>query len=299
MKTLKIALDWTPNINHIGFYVAREKGFYKALNIDLEIINTSVDNYAITPAKKVELGLVDFALCPTESIISYRRKAKSFPLIAIAALLQDDLSAIAIKAESSITSPKDLDGKIYSSYKARYEDGIVKQMIKNDGGSADLKIIYPEKLGIWENLISGKSDATWVFLNWEGVEAEQKGYELSYFKLGDYDIPYSYSPVIAVDEDKIILNHETYRSFLEATKQGFLYSQDHQQEAVKILSDYVLKHEEHIDLKKALAYTAPHFGNRFIWGKMVPKRVSAFLNWLDVKGLEKYKLEVTDVTGIL
>jgi hypothetical protein len=46
-----------------------------------------------------------------------------------------------------------LDGKTYASYKARYEDNIVKQMIKmmREG---DLNVIYPEKLGIWNTLLS-------------------------------------------------------------------------------------------------------------------------------------------------
>ena len=97
MGKLKVALDWTPNINNIGFYVAQDKGFYNDVSLEVEIIDTSVDNYAITPAKKVELGVVDFALCPTESIISYRLKSSPFPLIGIAAILQEDLSAIAVK----------------------------------------------------------------------------------------------------------------------------------------------------------------------------------------------------------
>lgn len=299
MDKLKIALDWTPNINHIGFYVAKYKGFYKDLGIDLEIIDTSIDNYEVTPAKKVEQGIVDFALCPLESIISYRRKKKPFPLIAIAAILQDDLSAIAVKTGSDIMSPKDLDGKTYSSYQARYEDGIVKEMIKNAGGSGELNIIYPEKLGIWENLISGKSDATWIFLNWEGIEAEQKHYNLRYFKLSDHAIPYSYSPVLAANELNLESHHDAYRHFLEATKQGYLYSQEHQKEAVDILSKHILSDDKHIDLKKALAFTAPHFGNKFMWGKMVPKRVTAFLNWLEEKDLEQNKLDFTDVARIL
>jgi len=299
MDTLKIALDWTPNINHIGFYVAKEKGFYNDLGIHLEIIDTSVDNYKVTPAKKVELGVVDLALCPTESIMSYRRKSDPFPLIAIAALLQYDLSAIAVKNETNIMSPKDLDGKTYSSYQARYEDGIVKAMVENAGGQGHLNIIYPEKLGIWENLISGKSDATWVFLNWEGIEAEQKGYDLKYFKLSDYGIPYSYSPVIVANELNVEAHHDTYRNFLEATKQGYLYCQDHQPEAAQLLSRHVPQQDKHIDLKKALAYTAPHFGNKFIWGKMVPKRVTEFLDWLEQKGLEKDKLKFSDVARIL
>ena len=39
MTTLKIALDWTPNINHIGILVAKELGLYKENGIELEIIN--------------------------------------------------------------------------------------------------------------------------------------------------------------------------------------------------------------------------------------------------------------------
>ena len=78
MKKLTLALDWTPNINHIGFFIAQEKGFYKELGLDVSITDPSEDNYAVTPAKKIELGQANFALCPTESILSYRTKSKPF-----------------------------------------------------------------------------------------------------------------------------------------------------------------------------------------------------------------------------
>ena len=88
---VNLYLDWTPNVNHIGFLVAKELGFYKDLEIRVKILDPSVDNYKITPAKKVELGESDFALCPFESVISYRTKDKPFDLTAIAAILQKDL----------------------------------------------------------------------------------------------------------------------------------------------------------------------------------------------------------------
>ena len=106
MQDLTLALDWTPNINHIGFFIALEKGFYEELGIRLEILDPSADNYQVTPAKKVELGKADFALCPTESIISYRTKPSPFKLIAIAAILREDLSAIAVKSSATITRPE-------------------------------------------------------------------------------------------------------------------------------------------------------------------------------------------------
>ncbi|MEM1220713.1 MAG: ABC transporter substrate-binding protein [Bacteroidota bacterium] len=203
MNKIHLALDWTPNINHIGFFVAQAKGFYRDDDLQVDISDPSSDNYQTTPAKRVELGTADFALCPTESVISYRTKANSFPLVAVAALLQEDLSAIVVKADSGIESPKDLDGRTYSSYAARYEDGIVREMIKNDGGQGDLKVVYPDKLGIWNTLLEGVADATWIFVNWEGVAAEQTDVPLRSFRMKDYQIPYSYSPVIAANANVI------------------------------------------------------------------------------------------------
>ncbi|MEL6667551.1 MAG: ABC transporter substrate-binding protein [Bacteroidota bacterium] len=297
MAPIKLALDWTPNINHIGFFVAQEKGFYTAQNLKVDISDPLADDYQITPAKKVELGLADFALCPTESIISYRTKTYPFPLVAVAAVLQDDLSAIVVKADSGIRSPKDLDHKVYSSYQARYEDGIVREMIKNDGGHGQIKIVYPQKLGIWNTLLDGLADATWIFVNWEGVAAEQASVSLNYFRMSYYGIPYSYSPVIAANASKLEDQSEIYTRFLSATKAGFLYSQSDPAESVDILSRYVPDSDKDIDLKRALDITAPHFGTIDSWGKIDPAKLAVFLDWLKDKGLETQELSLNDLIG--
>ena len=162
---LKLALDWMPNINHVGFYVAKEKGFFKELNINIEIISPETDSYKYSPAKKIELNLADLALCPTESIISFRTKKKPFKLYALATIFQSDISAIAVVKSNNINSPKDLDGRSYASYGARYEDLIIKQLIKNDGGKGNIKIYYPERLGVWNTVANNKYDSTWIFLS--------------------------------------------------------------------------------------------------------------------------------------
>ncbi|NJC25811.1 ABC transporter substrate-binding protein [Neolewinella antarctica] len=286
MQQLTLALDWTPNTNHIGFFIAREKGFYAEASLDVNIQDPSQDNYATTPAKKVELGRADFALCPIESIISYRTKKNPFPLIAVAAVLQDDLSAIACRRDSGIARPADLDGKRYASYQARYEDGIVKQMIRNDGGSGELTTDYPAKLGIWNTLLSGEFDATWVFLNWEAVQAGEEA-DLQYFKMADYGIPYSYSPVIAANEALLEEKRSAYTDFLAATKRGYRYAADHQREAADILGRFVPERDQNIDLQKSLALTAGSFGDDSTWGRMNEQNVAAFLTWLKEQGLER------------
>lgn len=287
MTTLKIALDWTPNTNHIGLFIAQKLGFYTDLNIQVDIINPLDDQYIKTPGKKLSIGEVDFAIAPFETAISLNNKEKPFDAIAIYAILQEDLSSIVTLQSSNLNQPKLLDGKIYASYKARYEDHIVKQMIKNDGGYGQINITYPAKLGIWNTLLSGKADATWIFNNWEGVEAEAKGIKLNHFALHNFDIPYGYSPVILTQHSKIDPNGEAYANFISATRQGYLYAAHNQTEAAAILYPYLTDYDkENIDLARSIALTVPHFGVEETCGHMKVDRVNAFLIWLEKHGLE-------------
>lgn len=295
MRTLKLALDWTPNVNHIGFFVAREKGFYKDSDIVLEIIDPDSDNYALTPAKKVENGEADFALTPTESLISYRTKHSPFDLIGIATIFQRDLSAIIVRSDSRIESPKDLNGRNYASYQARYEDLIVKEMIKNDGGEGNLQIDYPPKLGIWNTILDKSFDSTWIFLNWEGVEAEALVTPLNYFRMEDYHIPYSYSPLLVASQNQVEKNKELYKAFIKATKKGFTFCLDKPEEAAKILRRYVPESDKKINLRKALDISVNAFGSKENWGRMKEEKVQTFLDWIYEKGLETKKLKASDI----
>ena len=286
MQHISIALDWTINSNHIGFLMALEKGYYADLELDIDIQTPRTDNYDITPAKKVELGQVDFALCPMESVLSYRTKQNPFNLIAVATLFQKDLSAISCLKSKGISGPSMLDGKIYASYNARYEDGIVKQMIINDGGKGDLTVVYPTKLGIWDTLLNEKADATWIFKNWEGLQAEAEGVELDMFDLESYGIPYSYSPVLAVDKDKISMRRQAYFDFLRATRKGFFYAQKHPEESAQILLELVPFNDRSIDFVKSIKMTTAVIGKLDNWGEMNLERVSDFLFWLKDSKLE-------------
>lgn len=49
MAPITIALDWTPNTNHTGFYVARSKGFYKDAGLEVQILSPHQDEYKTTP----------------------------------------------------------------------------------------------------------------------------------------------------------------------------------------------------------------------------------------------------------
>jgi ABC-type nitrate/sulfonate/bicarbonate transport system substrate-binding protein len=287
MIKLTLALDWTPNVNHIGFLIAKELGFYSQQRIDLEILNPKDDNYSLTPGKKLALDMADFAIAPFETVISLNNKANQIEAIAIYAVLQKDLSCIVTLKSSNISSPKMLDGKSYASYKARYEDHIVKEMVKNDGGKGDLNIMYPEKLGIWNTLLSGNSDSTWIFDNWEGIEANSKGIELNKFTMAEFNIPYGYSPIVLTKKENITKHRELYSKFIKATQKGFLFTKENLNESVAILKRNVTEDDlNNIDLEKSISFTMPHFGDESNCGIIKQERVSAFIQWIVDRGLE-------------
>lgn len=297
MECIRVALDWTFNTNHSGFIVAEALGLYRAAGLSPQWITPDQDNYTLTPAKRLELGLADIALCPMESVISYRTKSRPFPIVAVAALLQEDTSAIVTRERPDIQRPRDLDGKVYASYRARYEDHIVRQMVINDGGKGDLRIIYPARLGIWETVLGGVADATWVFENWESIEAAHKGIALRAFKLRDYGIPYGYSPVFAVPEAAVGERADLLRRFLQATREGFLYAQAHLQETVEWLLPRVPEaYRDSAFLLRSQSWVSTYYGDATTWGHMQEARVEVFLEWLHAHGLESRRLHAADIT---
>lgn len=66
-----LALDWTPNINHIGFFVAYSRGFFDEAGVKAVFDSPHSDDYKTTPAQKVVSGTAHVAICPSESVISH------------------------------------------------------------------------------------------------------------------------------------------------------------------------------------------------------------------------------------
>jgi ABC-type nitrate/sulfonate/bicarbonate transport system substrate-binding protein len=288
MQTLKIALDWTPNVNHIGLFVAKELGFDSAQGFQLELLNPLEDHYQVTPGKKLELDQADFSIAPFETVISLNNKANQVDAVAVYAILQKDLSCVVSLGDSPIRSIKDLDGRIYASYKARYEDHIIQEMVKKDGGTGEIQLSYPEKLGIWNTLLTGEADATWIFDNWEGVEAAAKNISLNKFFLSDYSIPYGYSPVIFTKKKNLHQHQELYSRFVKATQLGYQFAAEQPEKAASFLYPYLTPYDQQsVDLNRALELSKPYFSENGHYGYMNPTRVRAFLEWLVEKNLEK------------
>jgi len=281
---LSLALDWSPNTLHAGYFVAEAQGLYKDESLEVTFINPEDDNYAQTPAKKLANKEVHLAIAPSESVISFNTLKESVPLTAVAAALQKDASAIVVRDDSTIEHPAQLDGKIFASYNARFEDDIVRQLIKNDGGQGDIRISNPDYLEMWRTIAEGLADATWIFLPWEGPKAKLE-HDLTFrsFILKDYGIPYGYSPLLITHTDFVTEEEMAIRAFLRAAEKGWRQVAENPEESAKLLYDH-FNHANWSDLsmvEESLQMLAPYIlseNNR--WGFMNGTRWLDFVEWM-------------------
>ncbi len=108
-RKVTLMLDWTPNTNHSGIYVAKHKGYYDKANLDVEILQPGEQGALAALGS----GSVDFAVSVQESLIP--AQAQGVPVVSIAAILSTNTSSLVSLASDNITRPKDLEGKTYGS----------------------------------------------------------------------------------------------------------------------------------------------------------------------------------------
>ena len=285
VKTIRVALDWTPNTIHSGLYLAHAQSLYSDAGINVELLAPD-PSYSKTPAKRLEAGEVDLAICPSDSVIAYAESNKpDMKLQAIYAILQKDASAI-VATKDGLKRPRDLEDGRYGSYNARYEDHIVKAMVSNDGGDASrLEIVSDKgKLSLFEELKKGNVDATWVFLPWEGVDAQMSDVALNIFRTEDSGIPYGYSPVIARNTAKS-LPDDVLSKFVEATRQGYAMAIERPEAAVDALKDQCDPERSSDFLLSSQQDINQYYSDGSSLGSMKLERWQTWVDWLKSKNL--------------
>ena len=212
--TVRLALDWTPNTNHTGFFVARAKGWYDEVAIDLRILPyASATPETLLAAHQAECG-ISFQDAMTFAV------AAGADIVSVGAILQKTASAIGVLADGPIQRPRDLDGKTYAGFGYPNEDPTLKFVIKADGGTGTFKTATLDAAA-YEALYSKQADFTIPFTAWEGVEADLRGIKLRYFQFADYGFPEYYQVVLACDRQWLAKDPDAARRFVAATVRGF------------------------------------------------------------------------------
>jgi ABC-type nitrate/sulfonate/bicarbonate transport system substrate-binding protein len=212
--TVRLALDWTPNTDHTGFFVAQHEGWYRDAGITLRVLPYSSNTpETLLNTHQAECG-ISFQDSMTFAV------AAGVKITSVMAILQHTASEIAVLDSSSIKQPRDLDGKVYGWFGYPNEVPTIRFVIQHDGGKGEFKPVLIDTLA-YEALYAKRVDFTIAFRAWEGVEAELRNIKLRYFAFTDYGFPDFYQVILACDSDWLAREPDAARRFVAATVRGF------------------------------------------------------------------------------
>ena len=228
LGTVRLALDWTPNTNHTGFYVAQANGWYTDAGVDLKILpyGTTAPE-ALMAAGQAECGI------SFQDALTFARTAGA-PIVSVMAILQHTAQQIAVLASSDITRPRELDGKTYAGFGYPSEGPTLESVIKADGGKGTFKTVTLDTAA-YDALYAKRADFVITFAAWEGIEAGERGIALRTFDFGKYGFPDFYQVVLACDSRWLAAKPDLARAFVGATVHGFELAADQPDQAAALL----------------------------------------------------------------
>jgi ABC-type nitrate/sulfonate/bicarbonate transport system substrate-binding protein len=226
---IRIALDWTPNTNHTGLFVAQQEGWFDQAGLDVEFVpynNTPPDTL-------VGSGAAEFGISFQDSF-TYA-KASGVDAVSVMAIVQHWTSQIAVRADrADITSPRDLDGKTYGGFGAAYEVPKMQAVIKDAGGNGTFTTVV---LGTsaYEALYAGQVDFTEPFVTWETIEAQLRGQPLKTFNYTDYGFPDAYNVLLIGNGTWLQAHPDQARAFVQTVQRGYQLAADDPAKGAELL----------------------------------------------------------------
>ena len=283
---ITFVLDYTPNTNHTGIYVAQEKDLFKAHGLEVEIQQPPADGAdALIGSGGAQMGVSyqDF-------IANNLASEHPLPYTAVAAIIQHNLSGIMSRKDDGITRPREMQNHTYATWNLPVEQATVKSVVQTDGGDPESIKMVPyevddEVLGLKANMF----DTVWVYEQWAVQNAEVQGFPYNYFSFQSIDSVFDiYTPVIAANDEYLKSNPEAVRGFLAAVREGYEYAVSNPEDAADILLKTVPELDRDLVHKSQKFLASKYIDDAESWGAIDKNRWSKFYQWLnDQKLLEK------------
>ena len=275
MKTIKVVLDWFPNTNHTGFYVALKKGYFAERGLDVQI---SGDIHGVLDPRGT-----DMVLGPQVSMLE--KMAEGFGLTAIATLTQRCDSGIVSLKESGITSPKMLEGKRLTHWAPDWFHKVIGQAVRLDGGDYNKVRLVQMDVGDIVSTLGEVADATWVYANWENQELIEAGKEINYIALADMDPIFDFcAPSIAATHEILKDHPEDVRKFLACLDRGYIEAAENPEEAILFVREYMPKVSDELLVRSQRHLAGILLDQTGHWGYIDPERWNPMADWLVENG---------------
>lgn len=254
---VRFALDWAPNTNHIGVYVADALGYFEEAGVAVEILP-----YASTPVPElISGGAADFGIAG-QAIVQMGRTA-GLDVVSVYRVTQTEVGELVFLADrDDITRPADLDGLTFGGFGSPLYSSMVRTMIEHDGGEGDVTEVILDT-GAYDALSTGSIDFTLSVSTWESINAEIEERPYRAFDYQDYGMPELQAVGIVSSDAFLESDPETAQAFVTAVQRGYQYAADEPEEAAQLLidanSDTLGASEELVRRSVALLATEGYF----------------------------------------
>ncbi len=228
-EKLSVALDWTPNTNHVGLYVAQAKGWFEQAGLDVDILPyTDTSSGTLVAAGVAEFGILS-------AVGFHTQRATSADVTVVMAVVQHETGRLVFNGErEDIQRPADLDGMTYAGFGSAWEEALISSIIRNDGGTGAFDTVT---LGTsaYEALANGSVDFTLEVSTWEGVNSVLLNRPQRAFRYADYGVPDQHTTFLGGNSTWLAANPETAAAFVQAAQRGYAFAAAQPQEAAEIL----------------------------------------------------------------
>lgn len=293
LEEITFVLDWTPNTNHTGLYVAEAKGYFEEAGLKVNIVQPPEDGAEILVAS----GKAQFGVSFQDSMLPALVGDDALPIEAVAAILQHNTSGIISRAGEGMDTPKGMEGKKYATWDLDLEKATIKDVVEADGGDYDKIEMIPSTVTDEVSALQSESvDAIWVFYGWAGVATEVAGLETDFFAFKDINDAFDfYTPVIIGNSEWMEENSEITKAFLAAVKKGYEFAIENPEEAGEILCEAAPELDAEL-VQASQEYMKDQYqADAESWGYIDAERWNAFYNWVNERGLAAE--EVPENTG--
>ena len=257
LKQLRIALDWTPNVDFLGIYAAISNGYFAQEGIDPVIIP-----YSGTPGETLlSTGKADLAFTYPPNIPAYR--ASGLKYRAVAGLAAVNTIDIAVLKSSSYTSPAQLSGQLYGGFGVPSDPAILKAVMAKAGAKNPVYKEVVLSTSAYQALAAKRVAYSVMFGGVDDVTAELQGAQLRLFPIKNYLGSAASFPddSLAATDAEIASDPSLLRAGLAALSEGYTWSAKHPAQAEQILikdNESALEHSQNIIVATGNA-TAPTF----------------------------------------
>lgn len=287
-EKITFVLDWTPNTNHTGLYVAQEKGYFEDEGLEVEIVQPPEDGAdALVASGKAQFG-ISFQDTMAPGVVG----EDALPTTVVAAVVQHNTSGIISRKGEGMDTPKGLEGKKYATWDAPIEKAMMENVVEADGGDFSKVELIPSTVTDEVSALESKSvDAIWIFYAWAGVATEVAGLETDYFAFKDINPAFDYyTPVIIGNNEFLEKEPETAKKFLSAVKKGYEDAIEDPDGAAEILCEAAPELDQEL-VKASQEYLKDQYiADADRWGYIDPDRWNLFYNWLNENGLTENQI---------